>query len=104
MGYNSGITTMGGRAGGGARGGNGMRAASGSLQSLGAAATKAFYTKGVSDYIDGSDSKSAVKAWNNYQSKLDAFKKAYKAANNGAGPAFGDWQGLAAGFGSGDYA
>ena len=96
---------MGGRAGGGARGGAGMRTSGGgSLQSLGAAATKAFYTKGVSDYIDGSNSKSAVKAWNNYQSKLDAFKKAYKAANNGAGPAFGDWQGLAAGFGNGDYA
>ena len=102
MGYNSGITTMGGRAGGGAR--SGMGGGGGSLQSLGAAATKAFYTKGVSDYIDGSNSKSAVKAWNNYQSKLDAFKKAYKAQNNGAGPAFGDWQGLAAGFGSGDYA
>ena len=93
---------MGGRAGGGAR--SGMGGGGGSLQSLGAAATKAFYTKGVSDYIDGSNSKSAVKAWNNYQSKLDAFKKAYKAQNNGAGPAFGDWQGLAAGFGSGDYA
>ena len=102
MGYNSGITTMGGRAGGGAR--SGMGGGGGSLQSLGAAATKAFYTKGVSDYIDGSNSKSAVKAWNNYQSKLDAFKKAYKAQNNGAGPAFGDWQGLAAGFGNGDYA
>lgn len=99
------FTTMGGRAGGGAGAGRGGGASrGGSLQSLGAAATKAFYTKGVSDYIDGSNSKSAVKAWNNYQSKLDAFKKAYKAQNNGAGPAFGDWQGLAAGFGSGDYA
>ena len=98
------FTVMGNRAGGGAGAGRGGGSRGGSLQSLGAAATKAFYTKGVSDYIDGSNSKSAVKAWNNYQSKLDAFKKAYKAQNNGAGPAFGDWQGLAAGFGNGDYA
>ena len=52
------ITTMGGRAGGGAgaRGGG----AGNSLQRLGAAVTKAFYSKGVSDYIDGDDSAKAL--------------------------------------------
>jgi len=101
MGYNGGITTMGGRAGGG----KGMSSGGGSpLQRLGAAVTKAFYSKGVSDYIDGADTASANKAWANYQNKLSDFKAAYKKANNGAGPAFGDWQGLAAGFANGDYA
>lgn len=97
------ITTMGGRAGGGARSGGGGSAGN-SLQRLGAAVTKAFYSKGVSDYIDGDDSAKATKAWANYQNKLSDFKAAYKKANNGAGPAFGDWQGLAAGFANGDYA
>ena len=72
------------------------------LQKLGAAATKAFYTKGVEDYIDGSNSASATKAYANYQEKLSAFKSAYKNAT-GHGPAFDDWLGLAAGFASGEY-
>ena len=95
---------MGGRAGGGARGGNAARGGAGNaLQRLGAAVTKAFYSKGVADYIDGDDSARATKAWENYQNKLSDFKAAYKKANNGEGPAFDDWQGLAEGFGSGEF-
>ena len=102
---------MGGRAGGGARGGGGAaggrdRFGNGplgqKLQKLGAAATKAFYTKGVKDYFDGSTSKGAEKAWANYQTKLDAFKKAYISAT-GEKPRPDSWQSLAAGHGSGDY-
>lgn len=103
---------MGGRAGSGAgkgisgtgtdRFGNGPIGQK--LQKLGAAATKAFYTKGVADYFDGSNSASATKAYANYQNKLSDFKSAYKSATGGNGPALDDWQGLAAGFASGEYA
>jgi len=93
---------MGGRAGGGARGASG-RSSGSSLQSLGKAVVKAFYSKGVESYIDGSTSASAAKAYANYQKKLSDFQKAYKAANNGDGPAFDRWLDLASGFASGDF-
>lgn len=85
--------------GGGARGGG----AGSNLQRLGQAATNAFYSKGVSDYMNGDNSAKAKNAYANYQKKLSDFKSAYAKATNGDGPAFGDWQGLAAGFGSGEY-
>ena len=86
--------------GGGARGGGSVGQ---NLQRLGAAATNAFYSKGVSDYFNGDNSAKAKSAYANYQKKLSDFKSAYAKATNGDRPAFDDWQGLAAGFGSGDY-
>ena len=97
---------MGARGGGGGRGGarsGGGGSVGKNLKRLGAAATNAFYSKGVSDYFTGDNSAQPQHAHSNYQNKLSDFKAAYKKATNGSSPAFNDWQSLAAGFASGEY-
>lgn len=92
---------MGARSSGGSRlsnrGGGGS-----SLQGLAKSVEKAFYQKGVSDYINGDNSPEAVSAYSNYKVKMDAFKQAYDKATGGDGPAFGDWNGLVSDIASGD--
>lgn len=81
---------MGGRAGGGARGGGG---AAGGLRGAAQAAYKAFMSKGAIDYVNGSNSPSALKAWSNYQKKQAAFEQAWKKSGGG-NPAWDDWNSL----------
>ena len=85
------ITTMGGRAGGGARSGGGGGA--GGVRGAAQAAYKAFMSKGAIDYVNGSNSPSALKAWSNYQKKQAAFEQAWKKSGGG-NPAWDDWNSL----------
>ena len=81
---------MGARSGGG--GGMGRGAGGGTLlQKAANAMYKAFYSKGNSDYFNGSNSPAAVKANQKYEKAKADFKKVWDA-KNGA-PAFNDYSG-----------
>lgn len=85
---------MGARSGGGgAASGFGSGSRGGSVQSIAKATQKAFFSQGNSDYFNGSNSPAAIKANQDYETKMSQFKDAWTKAG-GSKPAFGDWSGL----------